>query len=115
MGELRKVQVLQSFDKFLWLLEAYNCENLSGKKRNLCLVFVMFVVITSFPTITILATWNFVDLNYDLHQIAAGGPIVLSLLQICLTIIVLLMKNRQIEQLIARFQDVIDQRMGFFY
>lgn len=120
MGDLRKVHVLNEFGPYLRLIQAYNIKNFHFSFANWrCILhsvsyaFGATVIHISLPIYFISAIWYLIESGADLRKFVAGFPILISLLQMEVTCVALMMKNRTVNETINQLQRVIDQRKLF--
>lgn len=115
MEKSKKICVLRAFNRFLWLLRAYNTENFSHVNwfrflHNIAYAIFVTLFIGLIPTLIVLGIWCLVDENANKQEIVVATPLLLTILQLFIKMATLIMKNRAVFETKDKLQAVIDQR-----
>lgn len=115
MKDVNKMSVLVEFRSYLRLLTAYDSVNFhqNNWRDNLFSVFYAFcttLMIVCLAMFIALGIWHLVENGTDLDMFAASFPILMGVLEMEITFIALVWKNRTITETINRLQEVIDKR-----
>lgn len=115
-----KIQIFTGCRPYLRWLNAFNRENFHQTNRisNIHSVFSAFLATLAIILISTHFSFDFwfmIDCRKDLNKLVATFPIVVSTLQIWVSCIVMVVKNRTITTMINRLQSVVDQRKLLFH
>lgn len=112
------MRVLSEFRPFLRFLEAYN-SNISPKNdwrhilHSVIYTFLTTVISLLIVVYFVLTVWYLIETNANLKMFAVAVPMMATFVQIELTFIAMIIKNRTITDTINQLQRVIDQRKLF--
>lgn len=116
----KEISISRAFRPFLRQLNAFNCENFQYNNtkwrsilRNVFYAFASTMMIFLLAAISVLAFWFLIEINANLKRFFVSLPLVISTTQMEITLIVLLMKNRVINNTIDRLQSLVNQRELF--
>lgn len=115
MANSNKIKILAELNAYLRILTAYNKDNFNHRHWR-CLLHSVFYAICStmiillVPVFISLGIWYLLENNVDLKRFIVALPLLLSLLQIEVTFVAMLTKNRVINETIEQLQRIIDQR-----
>lgn len=114
MAKPNKITVLGEFRPYYHVLEAYNAEKFNANRpqaiKNIGFALGLAIFIAFIPNAILLALWKLIDEDCALAEAIAVLPILFTILQYLITIVVLVWENRPIDETIARLQSAIDQR-----
>lgn len=115
MEKSDKICVLSSFDPFLRFLRAYNSENFVQtnrilKMKNIGFAFFVTLFIGLMPILIVLTVWCLIDNSAGLQNIVVAAPLLFTVSQLFIKIVVLVVKNGDVSKAIQRLQIVVDQR-----
>lgn len=118
MEKSKKLDVLKAFNRFLWLLRAYNTENFSHVNKfrfvkNAAYAIFVTLFIGLIPTLIVLGIWCLIDENANKYEIVVATPLLLTILQLFIKMATLIMNNRAVFETRERLQAIIDQRKWF--
>lgn len=114
-----KIQIFTGCRPYLRRLTALNSENFHHNNWHQIVRSIFSAFITSLAILIISVHlsfdfWYMIEVRTDLNKVVALFPIVVSTLQIWVSCIVMVMKNRTITAMINRLQRVVDQRKKIF-
>lgn len=114
-----KIVVLNENKPFLCLLKAYNRDNFHWYNCRAIIMsgihaFGVIAIILLLPTYILLIVWQLIDKGADFRAFAVGLPLIITFLQIELSLIALIVKNRTIIETIIRIQSMVDRRKFHF-
>lgn len=118
MVSVNRIRVLSAFKPFLRLIEAYNAENFENfhytdLRQFLDWVrpaFISTVLNVGLSAFILFGVWDLTELYKELQKFVVALPLVISLLQMEITLIALMAKNRAISAIIQQIQRVIEKR-----
>lgn len=121
MDPPKDIHVLSAFTPYLDLLKAYNDENFANfqyidlghfLKWARC-PFISTVLNVGLSAFILFGIWDLTELLDQMPKFAVAFPLMSSLLQMEITLIALMAKNRAIDAIIRQIQRVIDKREFF--
>lgn len=115
MEKRKKVVVLGAFQKYLRLLKVYNSENFKKTDenqfvRNVCIAVGATIVIGLIPIVVYLGIWYIFDSGATLRIIVIAMPVIISIVQLLISLIALISENRGISEMIERIQTITNER-----
>lgn len=115
MNDSKQIRVLSGFVPFLRLLNAYVSDNFrqSGWRRILESIFYAMcasVMITSLPFVGCSIVWLLIENDMEWIKCVVAVPLLFSLVQMVLTCVAMMIKNRSINVMIDQLQRVVDAR-----
>lgn len=119
MNYLRKIHVLEEFESYLRIIQAYNFDSVEDQRGWRCIIQNIFCVICAtiiiifLPIFILLGVWYLIENDADLRKFVAALPILTSLLQMEVKSVALMIENRTINKMIGQLQRVVDQRKHF--
>lgn len=107
--------ILSACRPYLRMLQAYNSENLhqDNWRTNVFYVILTSMLVVLLPTLMISASWYLIEAKADLKHISASLPLILTLIQVEMTLITMIINNRAIAETIDQVQKVINKRKNF--
>lgn len=115
MKKTNKVRALTAFRPFYRLLKAYDSRNFEKIDwQNIGIAFGVTVLISLPPAIIALAIWRLIEKNDDLENLIISAPLIITILQLFIKILILVKKHREISEILDQLQRVIDQRTWLF-
>lgn len=116
MKRLNKVHTLTAFKPFFWLLKAYDSKKFANKDwlclvKNIGFALGVTVLIALLPTSIVLTIWCLIERNDVLRNVVVAAPLLFTLLQMFIKILVLVNKHGKVNETLGNLQRVIDQRM----
>lgn len=115
MSNPSTVHTLFELQPYLCLLTAFNFHQQNRRciLHSICYAFSSTLIIVSIPVIIVLAIWYLIENGVELIEFVAALPILISVLQMELTFIALMWKNRRIIETTIRLQEIVDQSESF--
>lgn len=115
MEKSDKICVLSSLGPFLRFLRAYNAENFGQsnpihKVKNLAFACFVTIFIALMPILIALTIWCLIDKKAALQNIVVAAPLLFTVFQLFIKIVVLVARNGDVSKTIQRLQIAIDQR-----
>lgn len=115
MVSLHRIRVLEVLKPSIRLLNAYNFKHIDQSSwrhtlRNILHGFGAIAITASIPVTVILAIWYLNENDADLKKFVAAFPLLLSFLQLELTLIALMMKKRIVIETIDCVEKLVNQR-----
>lgn len=118
MDVRNKITVLNEITPYFRLLTAFESDNFRQQnwRYTVWSVFYVFgasMIILLLPTMIALAIWYLIENDVELIAFVATLPLLVSILQLELTFIALIWKNRRIIETINQLQRLVDERESF--
>lgn len=115
MESLDNMCVLEEFNQFICVLQAYNSENFERPHRrqfikNVCFAIVETIFILSMLNTVTLAAWYLAEQGAPIPKVAVGVPILLSIIPYFVAILAFIKKNRWLIETLNQLQKVVDLR-----
>lgn len=115
MANEQMTTVFAEYRPYLRILEAFNAENFGSQDQRRTITNVRYAVCVaalfmSSASLSILSYWHCMENGLSVDILSDAMPIILSLVQLQLTQISLMAKNRVIRATIESLQNTVDQR-----
>lgn len=109
------MRVLDEFSPFLHLLQSYNTENYERQdwcrlSRRIISAIIVTIFILSMLNVVISAIWYLFENDATLDTVLISAPLLLTITGFFITIVVLIRKNRTINETIELIQKIVNQR-----
>lgn len=124
MANEQMATIFTEYRPYLRILEAFNAENFDSQDHRRTIASVRYAVCVaalfmSSASLAMLSYWHCMENGLAVDILSDAMPIILSLVQLQLTQISLMGKNREIRATIEGLQNTVDQRkfvpiFGFF-
>lgn len=120
MKNQRNIQVLSAFRPYLSLLQSYNVESfrgkcLSNKIRQVGWVFFVSIILTAALLVALLSIWHMSESSQSVSEFSTSFAMTLAYVQMFLTGISIIGKNRMITRALNDIQKIVDERKFNMY
>lgn len=115
MTNSRKIHIFSEFKPFLRVITAFNSENFHdrywrGNLHNITYAFVSAFINLLLFIVNSLAIWYLIEIGDNFKKLFVASPSAMGLLQMQITSITMILKNRKIHATFERLQQLVDHR-----